>query len=185
MHNTQDKSILVFDTVNDDIFPNGHAAASGAEIFIAGTSEIEEAGEDEETVCDGVDQAVGNLDAPAFLRDVKPDVVKIGLGTGRYTVRHSAGCRWEFSQKAGASSFLHFLGKLMHGLLRNNAAFSTGKRSLGVIERKKKFHPLPLAFFPQDKRLLHGILFRVEPSAFNRAAGESLLIRCKVYVHGL
>lgn len=29
MHNTQDKRVLVFNTVNDDIFAHGRAAASG------------------------------------------------------------------------------------------------------------------------------------------------------------
>ena len=162
-----------------------NTAASGAEIFIAGTSEIEEIGEYEEAVCDGVDQAVGNLDAAAFLRDVKPDLVKIGFGAGSDTMRHLAGRRCELSQKPGASSVLHFLGKLMHGLLRNDAAFSTGKRSLRVVERKKKFRPLPLAFLPQGKCFLHGILFRVQPSAFYRAVGKSFLLRGKVYVHDL
>ena len=65
----------------------------------------------------------------------------------------------QFGQKAGASSFLHFVGELLHGWLPDNAAFSTTYRSLGVIEREKKFHPLPLAFFPQGKRLLHDVLF--------------------------
>jgi hypothetical protein len=35
MHDTQDKHVLVFDTVNDDIFAHGQAAASGPKIFIA------------------------------------------------------------------------------------------------------------------------------------------------------
>ena len=87
-------------------------------------------------------------------------------------MRHLAGHRGEFGEKAGASAFLHFLGKLLHGLLRDNAAFATGKGSAGVIERQEKFRPLPLAFFPQGKGLLHGVLFRVQASAFNRATGE-------------
>ncbi|MGA2073939.1 MAG: hypothetical protein ABSH52_10585, partial [Terriglobia bacterium] len=95
----------------------------------------------------------------------------------------SAG-RGKFSEKARASAFLHFLGKLPHGFLGDNAAIATGKRSLGVVEGQKKFRPLPLAFFPQSKRLLHGVLFRVQPSAFNRAAGEGFLIRGELYIHG-
>jgi hypothetical protein len=74
-------------------------------------------------------------------------------------MRHLAGRRCEFGQKAGAASFFHFLGELLHGLLRNHTAFSTRKRGLGVIERKKKFRALPLAFFPQGKSLPHCILF--------------------------
>ena len=44
MHDAKDKRVLVFDTVNDDIFPHGQGAASGTEIFIAGTSDIGKAG---------------------------------------------------------------------------------------------------------------------------------------------
>jgi hypothetical protein len=125
-----------------------------------------------------------NFDAAAFLRGVKPDVVKIGFGSWRYTMRHLARRGVQFGQKAGASSFLHFLGELLHGLLCDNAAFSTSKRSPGVIEREKKFRPLTLAFFPQGKRLLHGVLFCVQPSAFNSAAGKSFLVGGKLHVHG-
>ena len=42
------------------------------------------------------------------------------------------------ARKAGSSSFLHFMDKLLHGLLCDNAPFSTGKRSPGVIERKNE-----------------------------------------------
>ena len=45
MHDTQDKRILVFDTVNDDVFAHDQAAASRAKIFIAGASDIKETGE--------------------------------------------------------------------------------------------------------------------------------------------
>jgi hypothetical protein len=95
----------------------------------------------------------------------------------------SAG-RGEFGQKSGASAFLHILRELPHGLLCDDAAF-TGDGSAGIIERQKKFSALPLAFLPQSKRLLHGVLFRVQPPAFNRAAGESFLIWGEVYVHRL
>src|SRR5436853_85329 len=83
----------------------------------------------------------------------------------------------------GAAAFLHLLRKLLHGTLRDHAAFSTGEGSSGVVERQKKFGPLPLALLPQNKGLLHGVRFRVQPSAFNCSTGESLLIRGKVYVH--
>jgi hypothetical protein len=45
MHDTQDKRVLVVNTVNDDIFAHGQAAASRTEIFISGASDIKEAGE--------------------------------------------------------------------------------------------------------------------------------------------
>jgi hypothetical protein len=98
-------------------------------------------------------------------------------------MRHLARCRVQFGQKADASSFLHFLRELLHGLLRDNAACYTSKRSPGVIEREKKFCPLPLAFFPQGECLLDGVLFRVQPPALNGAACESLLVGGEVYVH--
>ena len=44
MHD-RDKHILVFDTVNDDVFAHDQAAASRAKIFIAGASDIKETGE--------------------------------------------------------------------------------------------------------------------------------------------
>jgi len=40
MYDAKHKHVLVFDTVNEDILPHSHAAASGAEIVIAGTSDI-------------------------------------------------------------------------------------------------------------------------------------------------
>jgi hypothetical protein len=33
-----------------------------------------------ETLCDGIDKAVGALYAAALVRDVRPDVVKLGFG---------------------------------------------------------------------------------------------------------
>jgi hypothetical protein len=57
----------------------------------------------------------------------------------------SASGRGEFREKAGASALLHFLRKLLHGLLRDHAALALGKRSPSVIKREKKFRPLPLA----------------------------------------
>ena len=50
------------------------------------------------------------------------------------------------------------------------------KRRSGVIEGEKKFRSLPFAFFPQGKGFLHRVLFGVQSSALNGAAGERLLI---------
>jgi hypothetical protein len=183
MHDAKDKRVFVFEAVNDDVFAHGKAAVSRAEIILAGTSDIGKAGKREKTVRDSVDQPVGNFDAAAFLRDVKPDVIKIGFGAWRQAMRHLAGRRGQFGEKAGASAFLHVTGKLLHGLLRDVSAFAAVYGRAGVIEREEKFGALPLAFLPQSERLLYGVLFRVEPSAFNRATGESLLTRGKVYIH--
>ena len=57
--------------LSDYVFTHGEAAAAEAEIFIARTPHVGEAGKQNETFCDGVNQAVRNLDAAAFLCDVK------------------------------------------------------------------------------------------------------------------
>ncbi|HTS47069.1 MAG TPA: hypothetical protein VMH05_03950 [Bryobacteraceae bacterium] len=71
----------------------------------------------------------------------------------------------------------------MHGLLCDHTAFTASEASAGIVKGQKKFRPLPLAFFPQRKRFLYGVFFRVQPAAFNCAAGKGLLIFGKVYVH--
>jgi hypothetical protein len=88
MCDPKNEDIVGFEAVDDNVFTHGEAAAPEAEIFIPGTPHVWEAGKQNETVCDGVNQAVCNLDAAAFLCDVKPDVVKIKLGPWRYTMRH-------------------------------------------------------------------------------------------------
>jgi len=55
MHDAKDKHVHVFNTVNDDILPHCYAAASGAEIVIAGTSDLGEARQHEKAVDEGVD----------------------------------------------------------------------------------------------------------------------------------
>jgi hypothetical protein len=45
MHDTQDKNVPIFNTINDDVVAHGQAAVSRAKIFIAGPSDIKEAGE--------------------------------------------------------------------------------------------------------------------------------------------
>src|SRR5208282_6516825 len=52
MYEAKDKHFHVFNTVNDDILPHSHAAASGAEIVIAGTSDVGEAREHEKAVAE-------------------------------------------------------------------------------------------------------------------------------------
>ena len=59
---------------------------------------------------------------------------------------------------------------------RGDGTFSTGGRGTSIVKRQKKFLALTFAFFPKGKSLAYGLLFRVEPSVFNRAAGESLLV---------
>jgi hypothetical protein len=55
MYDAKDQHVLVLNTVNDDILPHSHVAAPGAEIVIAGTSDIGEARQHEKAVGEGVD----------------------------------------------------------------------------------------------------------------------------------
>jgi hypothetical protein len=185
MHDAQDKRLLIFDTVDDDILAHRQAAVSGTKIFLAGTSDAGEATEHKETVRDGIDQAIGDLDAAAFARATYTQMSSRSLSArGAIRCAISAG-RGQFREKAGATAFFYFLGKLPHGFLCDNAAFSTGQGCPRIVKRQKKFSALPLAFFPQGKGFLHGVFFRVQASGLDRAARKSLLIRGKLYIHRL
>jgi hypothetical protein len=105
MYNPKDKRVPIFDTVDDNVLSHGHAAASGAKIFLAGTADIGETADHEKTVRDGVDQAISNLDAAAFFRDVQPDVVKIAFGVRGYPVRHFSGA-WTVPREGGRDRVL-------------------------------------------------------------------------------
>src|ERR1700729_4308727 len=91
MCDPKNEDIVCFDAVDDNVFTNGEAAGPEAEIFIARTTHEGEAGKQNETFCDGANQAVRNLDAATIFCDIKPDVVKIKLGPWRYTMRHQRG----------------------------------------------------------------------------------------------
>lgn len=88
MHYAENRNVLAFDTVDDHILTHGDAAGTGTEPFIAGSSNIGEAGQKNESAGDRVYQAGGNIHAAAFSSDVKPDVIKVSFGLRRYTVRH-------------------------------------------------------------------------------------------------
>ena len=44
MHDAKDKRALVFHAVQNHVFPHDEAAVTGAEVFLAGTTNIGEAG---------------------------------------------------------------------------------------------------------------------------------------------
>jgi hypothetical protein len=58
-------------------------------------------------------------------------------------MRHLAGRRGQFGEKAGASAFLHVTGKLLHGLFRDVAAFAPTYGRAGVIEREEHCRSQP------------------------------------------
>ena len=81
MCHPKNENVIGIDAVHDYVFTHGEAAAPEPEIFIAGAPHIGKAGKQNETIGNRVDQAGRNLDAAAFLRDVKPNIVKIKLGS--------------------------------------------------------------------------------------------------------
>jgi hypothetical protein len=88
MHHPENVNVPTLHTVDDRVPTHGGATHPGAEVFIAGSSNIWEVGQKEETAGDRVNQASGGGNAATLSGDVKPDVIQIGLGLGRYPLRH-------------------------------------------------------------------------------------------------
>jgi hypothetical protein len=79
------------------------------------------------------------------------------------------------------SALLHFCGK--GGLLRDDAAFTSGQGGFSLIDGNENFHAGALTLFPQGKGFLHRIFLAVEASTSNRLADKRLLVRCELYFH--
>src|ERR1039458_3646923 len=88
MNHAKNENVLAFDAINDNVLTHGEAARPDAEIVVADTSRVREAGEEKETVGNPVNQPGGNIHVAAFRCHVKPDLVKIGFSLSGYTVRH-------------------------------------------------------------------------------------------------
>jgi len=101
----KDRRVLVFDAVHNHVFAHGEAAEAGAEIFLAWPSDIGEAGKRKETVRDGINPAIGNLDAAAFPGDVKLDVIKICFGAWGDAMCHQRGAVSSARRRARPRSF--------------------------------------------------------------------------------
>jgi hypothetical protein len=86
-------------------------------------------------------------------------------------------------RKPVPSALLHFCGKVAHGLLRDDAAFTPGKGGFRLIDGNENFHAGALAFFPQGKGFLHRIFLAVKPSALNSLADKRLLVWCELHFH--
>ena len=87
------------------------------------------------------------------------------------------------SSQAAAPTLFHFVGQLLHGFLRDSAAFATSDESLGYVNSRQNFGARALALFPQGKSFLHRVFLTVEASAFNGLADKCLLVRGKAYFH--
>jgi hypothetical protein len=88
-------------------------------------------------------------------------------------------------RKSVPSALLHFSGKVAHGLLRDDAAFASGKGGFSRIDSNENFRAGALAFFPQGKGFLYRVFFAVKPSALNSLTDKRLLVRGELYFHRL
>ena len=86
--------------------------------------------------------------------------------------------------KPGAASLAYLFGELVGFFAcRDGAAFAAGQRRFGQFNRSQYFQTPALAFFPEQKRLLHGLFGPVQAAAGNRVADEGLLVGGELYFH--
>src|ERR1035437_10203369 len=84
----ENQNVLVCNAIDDDVLPGNKTPQARAQIFVAAASHLGKAGQQSKPVGDGINHAVGNLDAAALLGHVIPDVVKLGFGFWCNTVCH-------------------------------------------------------------------------------------------------
>jgi hypothetical protein len=87
--------------------------------------------------------------------------------------------------EAGLAALFHFLSKVTHGLLRDNATFATCYRGFGIVESCQKLRSLAFAFFPLRERFLHRILGTAKPASLYRLADKGFLIGSQSHFHDL
>src|ERR1035437_3441286 len=79
-YHMENKNLLPFQAIDDDVLPDNKAPQARAQIFVAAASHLGKAGQKKKPVGDGINHAVGNLDAAALLGYVIPDAVELGFG---------------------------------------------------------------------------------------------------------
>lgn len=84
----QNKRIIFFDAVDDDILAHGKATQARAQVLITAASNVRVAGEEIETLANGIDEPVGYVDTATFFRNVIPDIVEFGFRFRCDTMRH-------------------------------------------------------------------------------------------------
>jgi len=82
MYDVQDQDVLGFNPVDDDVLAHGKTTQTGAQILVAAAAKMGICGEKKKPVREGINHAVGNVYALAFLGEVIPDVVELGFGFG-------------------------------------------------------------------------------------------------------
>jgi hypothetical protein len=96
----------------------------------------------------------------------------------------SAG-RGLLSGETNLAALFHFLSKVTHGLLRDDASFAARKRGFGIIEGCQEFRSIALAFFPKQQCFLYRILGTVKPAGLDGSANECFLVGRQTYFHAL
>jgi hypothetical protein len=74
-YDVEDQHVFSFNAVDDDVLAHGKTAQAGAQVFIAAAAHMGMGGKKKKPVGAGINHAVGNLDAVAFLGGVIPNVV--------------------------------------------------------------------------------------------------------------
>jgi hypothetical protein len=69
-YDVEDRRVLTFKAVDDDVFAHGKTAQAGAQVFITAASDVGIRGKKKKPRGDGINHAIRNLDAVAFLGDV-------------------------------------------------------------------------------------------------------------------
>ena len=75
----KDQHVFVLDAVDDDVLAYGKAAQAGTQVLVACTADIGMCGEKEQSIGDGINEAIGNFKTAALGRKVLPDIVKVGV----------------------------------------------------------------------------------------------------------
>jgi len=84
----KNQHIFVLKPVNNDVFAHRKAPQARAEISIPAAADIGIIGKKEESFCNGINQAVCNIDAAALGCDVVPNTVEVGIRLRAADVRH-------------------------------------------------------------------------------------------------
>jgi hypothetical protein len=103
-----------------------------------------------------------------------PPRVRGGDSSGRGRLR---GC------DASSPALFHLVGELPHALLRDRPARAVHERRFRRVHRSEYIRARPLAPLPKRQGFLDGVGLALQPSAFDRLSGESLLVGGQPNIH--
>src|SRR5438105_10116185 len=103
---TKNHHVITLDPVNNNVLADWEAAQAGAQILIAGPTEILVTGQKKKPVGDGIYQTVGDVCATAFGSDIIPDLVEIEVDFWRTAVCHQLGVGCSLASRARPRCFI-------------------------------------------------------------------------------